>query len=74
MKSDICDGCSEPKPNVGKWEDGRRLCGGCKCRIAFARSGFVAKLERELSAACGERVTIEVTDADGLPVVPKGDA
>jgi hypothetical protein len=74
MKPEICDGCSEPKPNVGPWSDGRRLCGGCKLRITLARPGMVRGLERELSAALGQRVTIDVTDADGLPVVPKGDA
>ena len=73
-KTETCDGCREPKPNVGPWEDGRRLCGGCKCRIALARPGMVTRLEREMSAVFGLAVTIEVSDADGLPVVPKGAA
>lgn len=73
-RTEICDGCSKAKPNVGKWQDGRRLCGGCKIRITLARPGFVAGLERELSAVLGQTVTIDATDEDGLPVVPKGDA
>jgi hypothetical protein len=74
MKTKTCDGCNEPKPNVGPWSDGRRLCGGCKIRITMARPGFVSGLERELSGVLSQRVTIEVTDSDWLPVVPRGDA
>lgn len=56
----VCDECKCKKPNVGPWQDGRRLCGGCKVRITLSRPGRVAQLERELGAALGEDVTIEV--------------
>lgn len=38
--TEICDECKKPKSNVGNWEDGRRLCGGCKIRTCLRRPGF----------------------------------
>lgn len=46
----ICDHCKQPEPNVGPWEDGRQLCGGCKARITLANPKIRAELERDIRA------------------------
>ena len=32
-----CDECKQDRPNVGPWQDGRSLCGGCKLATAVRR-------------------------------------
>lgn len=49
--NEICDECTKSKPNVGPWEDGRRLCGGCKLKITFARPGAKERLASTIRTA-----------------------
>lgn len=46
---EVCQGCEKPAPNVGPWEDGRRLCGSCKVRITLADPARKKRLKEELS-------------------------
>lgn len=47
--NEVCEGCHKPRPNVGKWEDGRRLCGVCKVKI-WQDNGGADKLVKQLEA------------------------
>lgn len=49
-------------PNVGNWQDGRRLCGGCKVRITLANPQIREGLQREFTA-----VLKHIIDEDANP-------
>lgn len=48
---EVCDGCRAATTNVGPWEDGRRLCGGCKVRITMAAPGAKDRLGQTVRRA-----------------------
>ncbi len=60
-RQERCDECGMQQPNVGKWQDGRRLCGGCKIRLTLSkRPNLFRDISRELSEATGVRITVEL--------------
>ncbi len=56
VELETCDGCQEPRPNVGPWrdEDGtrRRLCGKCKLEV-WAANGGAKRLADEVTEVIG---------------------
>lgn len=54
---ETCDECRRASGNVGPWEDGRRLCGGCKVRVTLARPGARQRLEADIRTAIKHAVS-----------------